>query len=260
MNRPLYNQLVPYYELVEGRDWETEVKLVASFLKNHHCESVVDLGCGTGYHVRTLAELGFKATGIDISKQNIMYARRMAEKKGVRPRFIMGSYYQFDAGQTFDAAICLNWSIPVRNDQVIRFLNNTRSLLRTGGHLIFDYERISNVAWGDVRKPITESWDTGRELVVRVSLGQIASNVLYSEDVYVIYSKYSKRRQPSEHTRYQSADSGHVRVFLDKSCVRFFSVSEIREFASRSGFKMVANFQLPRNKYKRSYTALMKIA
>jgi SAM-dependent methyltransferase len=259
MDRPLYNQLVPYYELVEGRDWQSEVSLIASFLRSQHSESVVDLGCGTGYHVRALAKLGFKATGVDISKQNILFARKMAKKKNVHPHFIVGNYYQFQPTQVFDAALCLNWSIPVRNDQVKRFLHNTSSLLRPGGHLIFDYERVSQIAWSDVGKPITESWNLGRELVVRVSVGQVASNVLYSDDVYIIYPKSSKPKEPSERSRYEVADSGHVRMLLDRSCVRFFSVSEIREFAKGSGFKMVANFQLLRGKYKRNYAAVMKI-
>ena len=33
MNRPLYNQLVTYYELIEGRDWQSEIKLITSILK-----------------------------------------------------------------------------------------------------------------------------------------------------------------------------------------------------------------------------------
>ena len=44
MNRPLYSQLVAYYELVEGRDWKSEVNLIGSVLTNYGSESVVDLG------------------------------------------------------------------------------------------------------------------------------------------------------------------------------------------------------------------------
>ena len=260
MDRPLYNQLVPYYELVEGRDWQSEIRLIASFLGSRRSESVVDLGCGTGYHGRALTKLGFKATGVDISNQNIMFARKMAKEENVHARFIVGSYYEFHPTEVFDAALCLNWSIPVRNDQVKRFLDNTNSLLRPGGYLIFDYERISQIARSDVGKPITESWNLAREVVVRVSVGQLVSNVLYSEDVYIIYSKSSKHKEPSERSRYEAADSGRVRIFVDNSCVRFFSVSEIREFAKQAGFRVVANFHLPRGKYSRNYAVLMKAA
>jgi SAM-dependent methyltransferase len=260
MHRPLYNELVAYYEFIEGRDWQGEIKLITSFLRNHGSKSVVDLGCGTGYHVRSLAKLGFETTGIDISKQNIRFARRMAKQEKVHPRFVVGSYYGYRSDGIFDAALCLNWSIPVKDDEVKRFLDNTYTLLRPEGLLILDYERISQIAWSDVGKAITESWDLGGKLVVRVSVGQVVSNVLYSKDVYIIYSKSSKVTAPSEPSRYQAPKGTHVQTFVDSSYVRFFSVSEIRDFGQHSGFKMIANFMIPRKKYRRHYAVLMKTA
>jgi SAM-dependent methyltransferase len=260
MHRPLYNQLVAYYEFIEGRDWQGEIKLITSFLRNRGSKSVVDLGCGTGYHVRALTKLGFETTGIDISKQNIRFARRRAKEEKVHPRFVVGSYYECHPDGIFDAALCLNWSIPVKDDEVKRFLDNTYSLLRPEGLLIFDYERVSQIVWSDVGKAIIESWDLGGKLIVRVSVGQVVSNVLYSKDVYIIYSKSSKVTAPSEPSRYQVPKGTHVQTFVDSSYVRFFSVSEIRDFAQHSGFKMIANFMIPRKKYRRHYAVLMKTA
>lgn len=260
MNRPLYNQLVTYYELIEGRDWQSEIKLITSILRNHGSKSLIDLGCGTGYHVRALARLGFEATGIDISKQNIRFARKSAEEESVHPRFIVGSYYEYFPGRDFDAALCLNWSIPVRDGDVKRFLDNTYSLLRPGGLLIFDFERVSQIVWRDVGRAITESWDQGSKLIVRVSVGQMASNILYSRDIYIIYPKFPELTVPNERSRYEAGRrSRHVQTYVDDSCVRFFSMPEVRGFARRSGFRTIANFTLPRNKYKRNYVAVKKI-
>jgi 2-polyprenyl-3-methyl-5-hydroxy-6-metoxy-1,4-benzoquinol methylase len=118
MQRPLYNQLVDYYELLEGRDWRSEINLIASILRHNRCRSLIDLGCGTGYHVRALAKLGFTASGIDISKQNIEFARKKAAKERGRPRFVVGSYYEYRSEDSVDAALCLNWSIPIRDNEV----------------------------------------------------------------------------------------------------------------------------------------------
>ena len=259
MHRPLYNQLVPYYEYVEGRDWQGEIRLITSILRKHGSKSVVDLGCGTGYHARALAGLRFEAVGIDISKQNILYARRKAKQEKVHPLFVVGSYYETRPDAIFDAALCLNWSIPVRDDEVKRFLDNTYSLLRPGGLLIFDYERISEIVWSDVGKAITESWDVGGKLIVRVSVGRVVSKVLYSKDVYIIYSKPSSVTAPSEPSRYQ-AKGTNLQTYVDSSTVRFFSVAEIREFAEHSGFKMIRDSMIPRKKYRRHYAVLMKTA
>jgi len=259
MNRPLYNQLVAYYELIEGRDWQKEIRLIKSILGDHHCESSIDLGCGTGYHARALAKLGFEMTGIDISKQNIQFANRKARKEKVRPRFVVGSYYEYHPSKHFDSALCLNWSIPVKEIEVKRFLDNTYSLLRPGGLLIFDFERVSQIAWSDVGKAITDVWDQKDKLIVRVSVGQIVANVLYSRDVYIIYTKSSKEDQPDEWLRYEAATNTHIQLYVDRSCVRFFSMKEIRDLARQSGFRVISNFVQPRKKYNRNYTVLEKV-
>jgi SAM-dependent methyltransferase len=260
MNRPLYSRLVPYYEVVEGRDWRREIGLIASILKDHRSRSVVDLGCGTGYHVRALAKRGFEATGIDISNQNVRYARKRAKAERISAGFVVGSYYEYRALRRFDAALCLNWSIPVRDGEVKRFLDNTYSLLGPEGLLIFDFERTSQIVWSDVGKAITESWDQEREMVVRVSLGRMVSNVLTSRDVYLIYPKFSRVISPNERSRYEAPRGKDlVRTYVDVSFVRFFSMPEIRKFARRSGFRVVADFVLPRNRYKRTYAVLKKV-
>jgi len=258
MNRPLYSQLVTYYEFIEGRDWQKEISLLKSMLRDHHCRSSIDLGCGTGLHARALTRLGFEMTGIDISKQNVLYARRKAREENVRPRFVVGSYYEYRPPESFDSALCLNWSIPVKDREVKRFLDNTHALLRPGGLLIFDFERVSHIVWSDVGKAITDWWDTKGGLIVRVSVGKMVTNVLYSRDVYLIYKKYSRDNKPDERSRYEAANP-HVQMYVDRSCVRFFSISEIAKFASQSGFRVISNFLQPRNKYKRNYTVLKRI-
>lgn len=260
MDRPLYNQLVRYYELLEGRDWRSELSLVASVLEEHECKSIVDLGCGTGYHVRSLTKLGFRATGVDISARNIRCAKKKAAEEGIHTRFVVGSYYEYHPAKSFDAALCLNWSIPVRDGEVRRFLDNAYSLLRPGGLLIFDYEKVSELAWNDVGKPILDSWDLNKELVVRVSVGQVDSNVLSSRDVYVIYPKHHETKSPDENSRYKAVSEGKdVQIYVDHSFVRFFSLAEIRRFARASGFRMVANLVLPRRQYRHNYAALEKV-
>jgi SAM-dependent methyltransferase len=261
MDRPLYSQLVTYYELVEGRDWQSEIRLLSSVLKKHACKSIVDLGCGTGYHVRALSKLRFRATGIDISKHNIRFAKRKTEEERGTSSFVVGSYYDFHPRCRFDAAICLNWSIPVRNDEVKRFLDNTYSLLRPGGILVFDFEKVSEIVWSDVGKAITESWDQAGRAIVRVSVGQIVSNVLCSRDVYLIYWKLSGSKLPDERSRYEVVKkSMQVQTYIDRSCVRFFSTSEIKDFAQRSGFKVIERFVLPRDRYKRTYAVLKRVS
>jgi SAM-dependent methyltransferase len=257
MHRPLYDQLVPHYELVEGRDWRGEINLIVSILRQHGSETIVDLGCGTGYHARKLAKLGFNATGVDISPRNILFARRTAKQERVHPNFVVGSYYRYRPRNPVDAALCLDWSIPTKDQELRRFLSNTRSILRIGGLLIVDYERISDIVWKDVGSPIVNSWNLKELMIVRVSVGQMISNVLYSRDVYILYPKRTQPIVPNELMRYRSPRRRNLaEVYVDCSYVRFFSIPEIRRFAAGSGFRLIANYQLPRNGYKRNYAVL----
>ncbi len=259
MRRPLYDQLVNYYEVLEGRDWRSEIDLINSVLSNYGCRHVIDLGCGTGYHVRALTKLGFEITGIDTSMPIVRVARKRAAKEGIAPRFVVGSYYAFSSEKSYDAALCLNWSIPCRNDEVRRFLDNTSSLLRLGGLLIFDYEKTSEIVWDDLGNPIMESWNLDSELVVRVSVGQVASGVLSSRDAYLIYQRRGMPGVPNETSRYAAVRGNKdVQMYVDHSSVRFFSLSEIKKFARLSGFRLIGNHVLPRKKYKRNYAILEK--
>ena len=261
MQRPLYSQLVPYYEVIEGRDWRREMKLLASILNENGSETIVDLGCGTGYHVRRFARLGFRAVGVDISRPNILFARRKAKQEKVRALFVSGSYYNFRPRYKVDAALCLNWSIPTRDDEIRRFLSNTRSILRIGGLLIFDYERVSQVVWGDVGKPMVSSWILKNISIVRVSLGHMIANVLYSRDVYLLFHEDTNESIPKESKRYQAVRGhGPVEVYVDTSYVRFFSFFELRRFARESGFRVIANHTLPRNGYLRNYAVLERVS
>jgi len=261
MNRPLYNQLVPYYELLESRDWEGEVNLIKSVLEEHSCKSVIDLGCGTGRHVRELAKLGFEVTGIDISNQNIKFARKKASEAGIDARFVRGNYFDYQPAKGYDAATCLNWSIPVKDDQIRRLLDKTFSILRSSGILILDYERVSDIVWSDVGKPIVDSWIREGEVIVRVSVGKVDSNVLSSDDVYLIYPRFPARIPPDEKSRYEVTNQlRRVKVYTDTSYVRFFSPLELRHFAQESSLATIRNLVLSRNGYKRNYLVLVKKA
>jgi SAM-dependent methyltransferase len=258
VSRPLYNELVPYYEILEGRDWQAEINLVSTLLERYHCRSVVDLGCGTGRHVRELTRRGFDALGIDLSRQNIRHARNRARWEHKGGRFVVGSYYDYRPKIRFDASLCLNWSIPVDDGEIERFLTNTSALLKERGILIFDYEKTSQIAWDVVGTPVVESWKLDDEILVRASVGGITNNVLRSTDVYLIFQRSNGEEAPMESSRYRSMTLNKPKIFVDNSFVRFFSPLEIRRFARRSGFHEVLNRVLPRGRYRRNYTVLRK--
>jgi len=63
---------------------------VIEFLDSHAPGRALDLGCGTGTNLITLAEHGWKVKGIDFVPRAIRQARRKARRAGVEVEFAVG--------------------------------------------------------------------------------------------------------------------------------------------------------------------------
>jgi SAM-dependent methyltransferase len=62
--------------------WDTDITPpeVIAFLQRHPPGRALDLGCGTGTNVITLAQWGWQVTGIDFSRTSIWIARRKVRR------------------------------------------------------------------------------------------------------------------------------------------------------------------------------------
>ncbi len=261
--RPLYNELTDYYEIIEERDWKREFNLINSIIQRNNCSRIIDLGCGSGYHVNEFAKKGLSALGLDISRNLISFARARAKAQKSGADYVVGNYYHFKSVRKFDAALCLNWSIPVKNQEIKKFLDNSNRLIRNGGLLIFDYERKSEIVHSDLNHMIIQQWETKGQKIARISVGDLKSSILRSQDVYVVFNgRASFKNSPVESRRYErvSENDGSIQTYIDHSFVRFFSRPEIREMAFRSKFKVKEIRRLPRTKYTREYVILEKFA
>lgn len=69
----------PYYHILyKDRDYDEALifmKKLTGFLKLERGETILDLACGKGRHARSLNELGFDVTGVDLSPASIVYAK-----------------------------------------------------------------------------------------------------------------------------------------------------------------------------------------
>lgn len=79
-----------------------------AYLKDQPAGRALDLGCGTGTNVITLAQLGWQVTGLDFVPKAIAQARQKASQAGVRVDLRVGDVTRLD-GLTgpFDLALDL---------------------------------------------------------------------------------------------------------------------------------------------------------
>ncbi|NUM46629.1 MAG: class I SAM-dependent methyltransferase [Anaerolineales bacterium] len=90
--------------------WDTgqSPPLLLEFIANHPPGRALDLGCGTGTNVITLAKMGWEGVGVDFAKQAIVQARQKARAESVKAQFRAGDVTRIRfPPQSFD--LILDW-------------------------------------------------------------------------------------------------------------------------------------------------------
>lgn len=92
-----------------GKDYAGEAAALAEIIRAHDpsARTVLDVGCGTGRHVKELQSLGFTCVGADLSPAVLAKAKSRVGDA----RLEVADIRTLDLGATFDAVICLNGTI-----------------------------------------------------------------------------------------------------------------------------------------------------
>ncbi len=79
---------------------------VFEFIKTHRAGHAIDIGCGTGTNVITLAKTGWQVTGFDFSPHAVQIAKRKIKKAGVQARlFTDDAAHMKNVTAQFDLAL-----------------------------------------------------------------------------------------------------------------------------------------------------------
>ena len=103
-----YEQSPEWYDRIyaaTGKNYAAEAAVVDGIIRTRFpaAASLLDVGCGTGLHLRQFEQLYDVASGMDLDPQFAARARRRCPGCTVT----VGDMRSFDLGRTFDAVTCL---------------------------------------------------------------------------------------------------------------------------------------------------------
>jgi ubiquinone/menaquinone biosynthesis C-methylase UbiE len=103
------------------------------FISSQPAGRAIDLGCGSGTNVVTLAQHGWEVTGVDFAPRAIHIARRKAQRAGVSASLITGDVTNLPPGAAgFDLALDLGCFHGIKDHA--GYLAAVRRVLKVGGH------------------------------------------------------------------------------------------------------------------------------
>jgi len=109
---------------------------------------VLDLGCGLGRHLLTLAAEGFQAYGSDISPVAVATCRRRLEETGLPGEVIHADMGALPFGrETFDAVIAWNVVYHATLEDLLKTVEGVRESLRDGGYLLATFISVNDSSY-----------------------------------------------------------------------------------------------------------------
>jgi SAM-dependent methyltransferase len=119
--------------------WDTGISPpeLIEFIEMNSPGRALDLGCGTGTNVITLAENNWEVVGIDFANRAITSARRKIKGKGLKTEFHIGDVTNLSFLQgKFDLILDIGCFHTLKKDEKVRYTQNLLNYLADGGYFL----------------------------------------------------------------------------------------------------------------------------
>ena len=122
--------------------------------------SVAHLQCNSGGDTLSLAALGAAVTGVDLSDEAVLSARRLSEGSGIAARFVRADVYDWlaetaEAGRRFDAVFA-SYGVVCWLPDLDRWAGGVQAILAPGGRFVLvDFHPAADV--------FDEAWNVARD-------------------------------------------------------------------------------------------------
>lgn len=224
----LFDTYGHYYDLLYAdKPYEAEAQAVHELLSSHApgARALLEFGAGTGRHARLLAAWGYDVTAVERSPEMLQRATKV---EGVS--YIQADIRDLALSRRFDAVVSLFhvMSYQTADDDVLATFSRAAEHLRPGGVFVFDF------------------WYAPAVLQTRPSA---RTKVVHTDDIEIM-----RLAEPHHEARHDRVDvaytmvvthrDGSVMTFRETHPMRYFRLTDIDEFAARTGFVRIEALEL----------------
>jgi cyclopropane fatty-acyl-phospholipid synthase-like methyltransferase len=135
----LFRRLLFHYWYYRQPPWDTGVSPpeLLEFIQNHVAGRAIDIGCGTGTNVITLARAGWKVTGVDFAPRAIRLARQKLNTEGVQAELLVKDATKLAGiNEPFDLAFDLGCFHTLPQQGKAEYLRQLDRILAQDGFLL----------------------------------------------------------------------------------------------------------------------------
>jgi len=113
------------------------------FIQNHPAGKAIDLGCGTGTNVITLAKAGWQVTGVDFARRAIRIARQKLKKEGIQADLWVGDVTKLkDSSDVYDLVLDIGCFHGLSEQGKRDYVDQLDRILKPGGFwLMYGFSR-----------------------------------------------------------------------------------------------------------------------
>jgi SAM-dependent methyltransferase len=132
----LFRRLLFHYWYFGQPKWDTGISPpeLLDFIREHTPGRAIDIGCGTGTNVITLAKAGWQVTGVDFAPRAIQLAKRKAKEAGLRVElFVEDATNMRGIHGTYDLALDIGCFHGIPRDGQSKYLKQLDRILALNG-------------------------------------------------------------------------------------------------------------------------------
>jgi SAM-dependent methyltransferase len=141
-----------------------DVEFVLSISEVAAEATILDVGCGIGYHSLKLAELGYRVTGVDFSLAQLLRASELNEERQAGASFLHGDMRGLPTDEQFDLVMCVGSTLGYFEEDANRqSLEEMRDRVKPGGRMVL---QVFNRDYLVSKLPIRSWWQGNKCLVL----------------------------------------------------------------------------------------------